>query len=357
MYDPWLLTALSGVTAAVAILILRVAPVARFFQDQPTRPNAMHTSPVPRIGGLAMLLAVALLIGFLPRIPSLLGAALLLAGALALISVADDLFHLSPWLRLAAHGAAATLMVLLWVSGIALSGLTGGGVFLRLLDPLFVAIVILAIAWMTNVFNFMDGANGLAGSMAAVGFGAYALAAGASPIATQAPALTSLCAIIAGAAIGFLFFNFPRARVFMGDAGSIPLGFLAATFGIHGTLAHIWAWWFPLLVFSPFWVDASVTLGKRIFARKKIWHAHREHYYHRLILGGWSHARTALAYFFLMLATSLSALFLQMKFATATTVFVTVLAMWVVIYGLVILILERRFATRKNIPPEPTPIR
>lgn len=279
--------------------------------------------------------------------------ALVLALLLALISIVDDLFHLSPWLRLAVHVAAAILMVLFWVKGIGLSGLTGGGVFLRLLSPFHVFLLVLGIAWMTNVFNFMDGANGLAGGMALAGFGSYTIAA-SQGAGVHATAIAAISAIIAGAAMGFLPFNFPKARVFMGDAGAIPLGFLAAALGVHGYLAGAWSWWFPLLVFSPFWVDASITLAKRIVARKKIWHAHREHYYHRLILGGWSHTRTALAYFALMIATSATALTVNQWFLPETALVVAVLIGWVVIYALLLMCLERCFAMGKNNKPEPT---
>src|SRR5207253_2182443 len=81
-----------------------------------------------------------------------------------------------------------------------------------------------AVAWMTNLFNFMDGADGLAGGMAVIGFGALAVAAHA----TGATVVALAAAAIASANIGFLAHNFPPARVFLGDAGSIPLGFLAA---------------------------------------------------------------------------------------------------------------------------------
>jgi hypothetical protein len=93
----------------------------------------------------------------------------------------------------------------------------------------------------------------------------------------------------------FLLLNFSPARVFMGDAGSVPLGFLAGGIGIAGWRTVSWPAWFPLLVFSPFVVDASVTLARRMFMRReRFWHPHREHYYQRLVRMGWSHRRLAL---------------------------------------------------------------
>ena len=130
--------------------------------------------------------------------------------------------------------------------------------------------------------------------------GGYAIAATMAPVANHT--LVLVCATLAGASLGFLFFNFPPSRIFMGDAGSIPLGFLSAAVGLHGFLTGQWSWWFGFLVFSPFWVDATVTLLKRLLRGERIWHAHREHYYQRLILSGWSHRRTIASYYFLMLA-------------------------------------------------------
>ena len=113
---------------------------------------------------------------------------------------------------------------------------------------------------------------------------------------------------MAAAAAGFLLHNFHPARIFLGDTGSVTLGFLAAVFGISGCLQRDWTWWFPLLVFSPFIVDASVTLLRRACARAAVWRAHKDHYYQRLVQLGWGHRRTALAEYALMVACSAAAL-------------------------------------------------
>jgi UDP-N-acetylmuramyl pentapeptide phosphotransferase/UDP-N-acetylglucosamine-1-phosphate transferase len=139
--------------------------------------------------------------------------------------------------------------------------------------------------------------------MAVFGFAAYALAAS---LAGQSDlAVWSAC--IAAAAGGFLVFNFDPARIFMGDVGSVPLGFLAAALGLQGLQQGVWPVWFPLLVFSVFIVDATVTLLRRGLRREKVWLAHREHFYQRLIQSGWSHRRLALVAYLLMFATAGSA--------------------------------------------------
>jgi len=250
----------------------------RLPMDHPNE-RSLHATPTPRIGGLGIMAGVAVASAWLAG--GMLLPVMLAAFALAAVSVLDDVRGLPVALRFLAHFvAAAACLLALGLSGWALVGAT------------------LAVVWMTNLFNFMDGSDGLAGGMAAIGFGALALAAWLG----GAPGLAAFCAAIAAAALAFLRFNFPPARVFMGDAGSIPLGFLAAALGILGAMQEVWPWLFPLLVFSPFIVDASVTLGRRALRGEKIWQAHRSHYYQRVVLLGASHRQLAIAAYALMLA-------------------------------------------------------
>src|SRR6476659_1011719 len=111
---------------------------------------------------------------------------------------------------------------------------------------------------------------------------------------------------VAAAAAAFLLFNFHPARIFMGDAGAIPLGFLAATLGVTGWINGLWPLWLPVLVFSPFIADASVTLAKRALRGEKIWQAHREHYYQRVVRAGFGHRNMALLGYILMFAAGIS---------------------------------------------------
>ena len=251
---------------------------SRLPMDHPNE-RSLHATPTPRVGGLGIMAGVAVASVWLPDatlLPVMLGMF-----ALAGVSLLDDVRGLPVALRFLAHfiAAAACLLTL---------GLTGWTLLLGTL----------MVVWMTNLYNFMDGSDGLAGGMAAFGFGALALAAWLG----NAPGLAAFSAAIAAAALAFLRFNFPPARVFMGDAGSIPLGFLAATLGILGTKQNIWPWIFPLLVFSPFIVDASVTLVRRGMRGEKVWQAHRSLYYQRVVLLGASHRQLAVAAYVLMLS-------------------------------------------------------
>jgi UDP-N-acetylmuramyl pentapeptide phosphotransferase/UDP-N-acetylglucosamine-1-phosphate transferase len=329
---------LSTIACTALIFVALHSPIARRVVDQPGRLNSMHTQPIPRIGG-AILIAIVLITtsfsGTTTALPALLGAAFFLS----VVSIIDDVIGLTAWLRLITHLMAAAFICLFFLlKSDGLQLLTHSGSMATIASVLSMIALIFLITWATNLFNFMDGADGLAGGMALFGFGAYAIAASEMlAFPTAATSIANLSAIISGAALGFLFFNFSPAKVFMGDAGSISLGFLAATLGIHGISVGLWQWWFPLLVFSPFIVDATVTLLKRIARREKIWIAHRQHYYHRLILSGWNHRRVALSYYGLMVSCAASAL------AARKAVFpAPMLAFWVVIYGLLLVFLGRR---------------
>jgi UDP-N-acetylmuramyl pentapeptide phosphotransferase/UDP-N-acetylglucosamine-1-phosphate transferase len=175
--------------------------------------------------------------------------------------------------------------------------------------------------------------------MAVIGFGALALAA-----AGVAPDLAVASACIAAAAAGFLVYNFHPARVFLGDAGSIPLGFLGGAMGLAGWVQGSWPAWFPLLVFSPFVVDATVTLALRVARGHRPWQAHREHAYQRMVAGGLGHRSTALIWYVLMGCCALSAvLTLRLETSLQQVVF----GSWVVIYFVLLIFVYKRFPRRR----------
>ena len=281
--------------------------------DQPNE-RSLHERPVPRTGGIALAAGVgaALVFG-----AGELWLQMTLALALAVVSFIDDVALLPVLARLAAHFAAAAALA--WY-------------VLSPMHPLELALLVLVVVWMTNLYNFMDGADGLAGGMALSGFSAYALAA---HLAGQGE-LAMVCAAIAAAALGFLVFNFHPARLFLGDVGSIPLGFLSAALGITGWRDDAWPLWFPLLVFAPFVGDATLTLLRRILRRERVWRAHREHYYQRLVRMGLGHRRTALIAYVLMAVCAAAALMgraqppaMQAAVFAGTTILLAAVAIWV----------------------------
>ena len=302
---------------ALAWVVVRVllAHAAQLPQDRPNA-RSLHRRPVPRAGGLAIWAGWLAGTAWLPGPQPWLGPLL----ALLAVSLFDDIRGLHPLLRLAVHLGAAAAWVWLF--------------------PLTVAPVaaVLAIVWMANLYNFMDGSDGLAGTMTVVGFGAYAAGAWLA----GSPAAAWLGALVA-ATVPFLVYNLPPARVFLGDAGSVPLGFLAAAFGLTGWAERWWPAWFPLLAFLPFIADASVTLGVRLVRGAPVWQAHREHCYQRLVQMGWGHARTLALYAGLMLGTAGSAL---AALAWAPGLGVTALVVWTSVLALLFIRTEYHWRRR-----------
>ncbi|MEZ5854790.1 MAG: glycosyltransferase family 4 protein [Hyphomicrobiaceae bacterium] len=234
--------------------------------------RSLHTKPVPRTGGIGLMLAASSAVLVAGGGPTGLVFAMVVLAAVFLL---DDIKGLPVGLRFAVQFLMA-IVFLAWT-----------GPYAIWLWPLLVT----GLVWSANLYNFMDGSNGLAGGMAVIGFGAYALAAWSG----GSTDLAVLAAAVAGAAAGFLVWNFDPARIFLGDAGSIPLGFVAAGLGVVGWQRGLWPFWFPALVFSTFIVDSGLTLAKRLIHRENPFQAHRSHYYQRLIRMGWSHRRLALS--------------------------------------------------------------
>jgi len=243
----------------------------------------LHARPVPRVGGLALwagfLPAAA---WFAPAVPG--GAAAWVPAWLALVAVSlwDDARGAPVVARLAVHGAAAlwTAAWMLRVPGGMLPGIEPAGSYV-----IAVGVAALALAWSANLYNFMDGSDGLAGAMTLIGFAALG-------VASADDALRALCLALAFAAMPFLMVNRPPARLFLGDVGAVPAGYLAAAFGLAGVVRDAWPAWLPILAFLPFIADATATLARRLVRGERIWEAHRDHYYQRLHRLGAGHAGT-----------------------------------------------------------------
>lgn len=253
----------------------------RAILDRPVARSA-HRVPVPRGGGLALvppILAAWLVLAALGwTAPTSAGIALLAAG-LAALSWLDDLRSLPAWLRLAAHLVAAALGLLL---------LPGAGtVFHGLLPPFAdrVATVLLWV-WFINLFNFMDGIDGITGvESAAVGIGV-------ALVIFSAGGDDAVLALILGAGVlAFLCWNWHPAQLFLGDVGSVPLGYLVGWMLLALAGSGLWA---PALILPLYYLaDATITLGRRLLRRERVWEAHRQHFYQRALGADGNHAAVA----------------------------------------------------------------
>ena len=309
-----LLPAVTAATVSVAaIFLLLRSGVANLVVDVPGQ-RSMHKAPTPRIGGLGILLGAAIAISMTAAVQ--MWQLSLVATGYVLISLADDRWSLSVATRLPTHFLLA-------------------GSFLFFYPPaLWLApFLAVAIVWGCNLYNFMDGMDGLAGGMSVIGFSAYAMAAASA----DAAAITALCLALAGGAAGFLAFNTHPAKIFMGDVGAVSLGFLAGAVGYIGVGRGLWPVWFPFLVFSPFIVDSTVTVLRRMIAGQKFWEAHRSHFYQRMCacLG---QAVTVRRWYGVMGASALSALLLL---GAPLPVVALSLAAWAIFYGVATIYLDR----------------
>lgn len=296
----------------VSILAFGIACLGTYLLSRPNSPlrvldypnqRSLHSRPVPRTGGLAILAGIA---GGVIAAVDVLGMRMELiwigvaASIVGLVSFVDDWSHVPATVRFVAHVLAAVLLSVgglhiesVLLPGVEISVSWGGGVFLS----------VLFLVWMTNLYNFMDGMDGFAGGMGLIGFGALSILGFSAGVTVFA----LVCAVIAVATAGFLVFNFPPAKIFMGDTGSSTLGFLAAACMLWGNREQIFPLWIGIIVFSPFVVDASVTLIRRGFAGEKLWLPHKQHYYQRVVLSGWGHRKTVLTEYVLMVGCAISA--------------------------------------------------
>jgi UDP-N-acetylmuramyl pentapeptide phosphotransferase/UDP-N-acetylglucosamine-1-phosphate transferase len=283
------LTALVLALAAMPVLI-RIAQ-QRGFVDLPDQ-RKLHQRPIPLLGGLGIVSSFLLAVlfwsapWFVPEQLFLLTALLVVF----LMGLRDDLLPLGPQLKLAGQGVAALIVVV--PAGYRLHDLNGL-LGMHLLDGgLSVALSVLFVLFVMNAFNFIDGADGLAAllsGMASIAFVAIFSLAGDQLFALMAASL-------AGALLGFLPFNMQPARIFMGDAGSLPVGLLLAVFSIRMlALSPDLDFLLGLLIVPV--VDLLRVITLRVFAGKSPLSPDRYHIHYRLLELGWSHRRVSLTLF------------------------------------------------------------
>lgn len=287
-YWSWPILA-AGVSALGTALAIGYAR-RRALIDQPGRRRS-HSVPTPRGGGIGIVVAALGLLGLL-AVGASAAQQLALAGlasglsAVAAVGWWDDHRSLPAWPKLAVHLLASVVCIACGPEALAISA--GGPAHADLAATLGSAIVaVLALVWSVNLHNFMDGSNGLLAGQTAFVLGVLA-ALGAPGLS---PGERAVCLGLAAAALAFLPFNFPRARVFMGDVGSGSLGLLVAAAALGSAQGRLWP--LVLILDSAFVVDSAATLAVRVVRGRRWYSAHREHLYQWLVRGGFSHARVA----------------------------------------------------------------
>lgn len=280
--------------------------------------RSSHTVPTPHGGGIAI--AVTWFVGLLylffsDQIESSLFYALLIGIVISVVSFFDDLYELSPKLRLIVQFLIA-ILGLNFLDGFKVLTLGAFDINFSIFTNIF---AILMIIWFINLTNFIDGINGYVGSQFVfLGLAGFLLFS------------DSVFIVLAVSVLGFLYWNFNKAKIFMGDVGSTLLGYNIAIFTIYYANIESTNFWVWIVLFSVFWFDATLTLIRRKLNGEKLSQAHKKHAYQRLTQAGWSHFKVTnfliilnvfifiLVYFISNIAISffivLGLLFLIMKF-------------------------------------------
>jgi len=259
------------VVSIVLTYMIKVYALKQSIMDLPNE-RSSHTVPTPRGGGVAIITVFYMgVFYFRETINVQLFYALLCALPIAFIGLMDDIFALSSKIRFLIQciSAGMALYFLGGISSIDFILFEIHGWWLNI-------IAFFAMIWLTNLYNFLDGIDGYAGSEAVmVGLGLFFLFH------------NPLGLVIVAANLGFLLFNWHQASIFMGDIGSTTLGFIFAVFVFYDTgNGSIYVW---LVLLSLFWFDATLTLLRRYFSGERISQAHKKHGYQRLVQSGWTH--------------------------------------------------------------------
>lgn len=295
---------LAGVISYLVTGWLATAPTHLRRLDVPNE-RSSHTHPTPRLGGLGIVAAFVVILPLLgvmllPAATNWLaatkfGIALLSYVVIAAVGLVDDLRRIGP--RAKYLGQLLATLIALW----------GGVIFIGLELPLAGTIsvgwgvgALLTVVWLTgfsNFFNFMDGIDGLAGGVGAI----YSLALAVVCIGTGHRLLGAGCLMLAGGCLGFLAHNFAPAKIFMGDVGSLFIGYVLAAFAAMTTNSapRPAPFMAVLLIFGTFIYDATFTIIRRGRRGEKLYLPHRTHLYQRLVIAGQSHRRVALTYYVL----------------------------------------------------------
>jgi UDP-GlcNAc:undecaprenyl-phosphate GlcNAc-1-phosphate transferase len=305
----------------------------------PSLERHLHTSPVPRFGGVAIFIAFSLSLllsyGLLKLFGlhdfnigirhSSLAAIVVASGVVFLLGLADDLVDCTPFTKILCEIAAASLI---FASGIRIGSFP-------YLDQQFSAflsycITVLFVLLVTNAFNLIDGMDGLAAGSALSSTIAVAIVAGVNH---RNPVLL-ITTGLAGVLIGFLRFNFNPATIFLGDSGSLFIGFILSATAISGTqkLPTFVAVVFPVMVFALPMLDTMLSIMRRILRGKSVFSADRDHIHHRLLMRGMTHRQVVLALYSVSCITAL--LTLLILYNARTTAYVLI-AFCIVIVAIV----------------------
>ncbi|HKL51474.1 MAG TPA: glycosyltransferase family 4 protein [Wenzhouxiangellaceae bacterium] len=327
----WQAALLALAAAGLLTPLMRAYSLRHGLVDQPGARRS-HSVPIARGGGLAIGISIVLTSLLFSPYNLILGPFVAGSVIISLLGWRDDHAPLAIRWRLGVQTMAALGAVALLgpVESIRVAGIAVSAAWL------WSSMAVIAIVWLMNLFNFMDGSDGLASSQAALSLVLFAVAfsLGGQPEATW------LAAVSAGAALGFLFWNWPRASIFLGDSGSLLLGWCVGCLALVGASTDSVSIWSAFIIVSPFVTDATATLCWRLARRERWYTPHADHAYQYLIRVGWSHRKVLLAWILMngLLVVPATAVVLwkpQIDMIVAAVLAAVLLGVWYVVHFVV----------------------
>jgi len=283
--------------------------------------RSSHSEPIPRGAGISFFLSfniVLTLLWWQRQISMYYLYPVILGGPVILIlGYWDDLRSLSAKLRLFVHFASAVFIFILISAGFSKEVQIS---FLPNWPWLTAAFCILFISWFINLYNFMDGADGLSTSIGIVGAGLIAILSYWSGNVN----LAIIYVVLAYALAGFLIFNWPPAKVFMGDSGAYYLGYIFGSLGLVSKMYYDSSLYVHLIIFGLFIVDATWTLARRLARGEKVYIGHKMHAFQKLLANGWGHARVTSLYVLITVLWLFPMAFFAMNYPSLSFLFLVV---------------------------------
>lgn len=281
--------------------------------------RSSHSLPTPHGGGIAIAITWAIglfYLYFTKNIDEKLFFAFLIGFIISIVSFFDDIYELSPKLRLIVQSLVA-IVSLVVIGGF--NNLNFGLFFIenQIITNLFAFFMII---WFVNLTNFIDGINGYVGSE-------FVFLSTAGFLFFNSPYFL----VLAVSVLGFLFWNYNKAKIFMGDVGSTLLGFNIAIITIYHSNTDSSNFWLWIILFTPFWFDATITLIRRKINGEKLSQAHKKHAYQRLTQSGWSHFKVTNYLILLNLIILLTVYIIKNILFNIIIVFLLILAIYLYI--------------------------
>ncbi len=331
----------------ILVPIVRKQAISAGYYDAPGA-RKIHKYPIPRLGGIAIWLAFMLSLGAIVMLgwrPELHNALLgILAGGtiVFLLGLLDDLFNLSPYLKLAIQFIAALTAFFL---GIQINNLDLPGAQLLVLNALSLPVTVIWLVGLMNAMNFIDGIDGLAAGVTTLS----ALTLTVVALFTNQPSSALLAALLAGSSLGFLVYNFHPARIFMGDSGALFCGFLLACIAVTGVLkTKVAVMLLPIFVLSVPILDITYSVFRRLLRGKNPFLADADHIHHQFLKAGMGQIRTVTYLYSLCVVGGL----ISVWYVNYLPIYIASLAVMFLLAFLLITLVRKLFPLPSNEDPE-----